>query len=157
MKPTVYLETTIPSLLTARPSRDVEIAALQLATREWWETRRAHFALFVSAEVLSEAAQGDAEAARARLECVANLPVLPVTADVEELTRQILDTGLIPRRAARDAAHIAFATVYGMDFLLTWNCRHIHNAMISRRLAGVCAALGFSLPVLCTPRELMSI
>jgi len=79
-----------------------------------------------------------------------------VNDEVEKLTSRILATGLMPPRASRDAAHIAFATVYEMDFLLTWNCRHIHNAMISRRLSGVCAALGFMLPVLCTPRELMA-
>src|SRR5687768_14553726 len=123
MKPTVYIETTIPSLLTAWPSRDVEIAGQQLATREWWATRREGFELYVSPEVLGEAAQGDAEAARVRLESIATLPVLAVNNDVEELTRRILITGLIPSRATRDAAHIAFASVYGMDFLLTWNCR----------------------------------
>jgi len=156
MKLTVYIETTIPSLLTAWPSRDVEIAGQQIATREWWQSRREDFDLFVSSEVLSEAAQGDPEAARARLESIAALPVLAVTDDVEALTRRILATGLMPPRATRDAAHIAFASVHGMDFLLTWNCRHIHNAMISRRLTGVCAALGFTLPVFCTPRELMA-
>jgi hypothetical protein len=155
MKPTVYIETTIPSLLTAWPSGDLQIAAQQVATRDWWETCRASFELYVSPDVLGEAAQGDVQAARLRLEAIANLPVLAVTDDVEALTRRILATGLIPPRATRDAAHIAFASVHGMDFLLTWNCRHIHNAMISRRLAGVCAALGFTLPVLCTPRELM--
>jgi len=155
MKPTVYIETTIPSLLTAWPNRDVEIAAQQIATRDWWEKRRGDFELYVSPEVLDEAAQGDAEAARLRLEAIAHLPVLAVNDDVEELTRRILATGLIPPRATRDAAHIAFASVHEMGFLLTWNCRHIHNAMISRRLSGVCSALGFTLPVLCTPRELM--
>jgi len=155
MKPKVYIETTIPSLLTAWPNRDVEIAAQQITTQEWWENRRKDFDLFVSPEVLGEAAQGDPAAARARLEAIGNLPVLAVTDEVELLTHRILATGLIPPRATRDAAHIAFASVHGMDFLLTWNCRHIHNAMISRRLSGVCAALGFTLPVLCTPRELM--
>ncbi len=155
MKPKVYLETTIPSLLTAWPSRDVEIAAQQLATRDWWDTRRSHFELFVSPEVLGEASQGDAEAARLRLHAIATVPVLAVSDEVEALTGRIQTTGLIPERATRDAAHIAFATVHEMDFLLTWNCRHIHNAMISRRLAGVCAAMGFTLPVICTPRELM--
>jgi hypothetical protein len=156
MNPTVYIETTIPSLLTAWPSRDVEIAGQQIATREWWETRQADFDLYISPEVINEAAQGDAEAARERMDAIATLPVLAVNDDVEELTRRILATGLIPPRATRDAAHIAFASVYEMTFLLTWNCRHIHNAMISRQLSGVCAALGFTLPVLCTPRELMS-
>ncbi len=156
MNPTVYVETTIPSLLTAWPSRDMEIAGQQIVTREWWENRREDFELYVSPEVLDEAAQGDPEAARARLEAISSLPVLAVTDDVEELTKRILATGLIPPRAIHDAAHIAFASVHEMDFLLTWNCRHIHNAMISRRLSGVCSAFGFPLPVLCTPRELMT-
>ena len=156
MKPTVYIETTIPSLLTAWPARDVEILAQQIATREWWETRRGAFELYVSPEVLDEAARGDAEAARQRLDALAGLPVLAVNDAVEDLTRRILETGLIPPRATRDAAHIAFASAHGMDFLLTWNCRHIHNAMIARGLDGVCAAVGARLPVLCTPRELMA-
>ena len=154
-KPTVYIETTIPSLLTAWPSGEVEIAAQQMLTRQWWEQRRADFEVFVSPAVLDEAARGDIEAARARLAAIAGLPILAATDEVEALTRRILTTGLIPPRATRDAAHIAFASVYGMDFLLTWNCRHIHNAMIARRLERVCASLGFILPVLCTPRELM--
>lgn len=157
MKPKVYLETTIPSLLTAWPSRDLIVAADQQATRDWWDNRRQNFELFVSPEVLDEAGQGDVEAARLRLEAINTLPVLAVTAEVEELTRAVLATGLIPPRATRDAAHIAFASVHEMDFLLTWNCRHIHNAMISRRLAEVCSAQGFALPVLCTPRELMAV
>jgi hypothetical protein len=157
VKPKVYLETTIPSLLTAWPSRDLIIAADQQSTRDWWENRRQDFELFISPEVLGEAAQGDPEAARLRLEVLATLPVLAATQEVEELTRLILRTGLIPPRATRDAAHIAFAAVHEMDFLLTWNCRHIHNAMISRRLDETCAAQGYTMPVLCTPRELMAI
>jgi len=157
VKPKVYLETTILSLLTAWPSRDVITAADQQSTREWWENRRQDFDLFVSPEVIGEAGQRDPAAARLRLEAVATLPVLAATEEVEELTRVILATGLIPPRATRDAAHIAFASVHAMDFLLTWNCRHIHNAMISRRLSEVCSAQGFTLPVLCTPRELMAI
>jgi hypothetical protein len=157
VKPKVYLETTIPSLLTAWPSRDLIVAADQQSTRDWWENRRQDFELFVSPEVLGEAGEGDPAAARLRLEAINTLPVLAATEAVEELTRAILASGLIPPRATRDAAHIAFASVHEMDFLLTWNCRHIHNAMISRRLSEVCSAQGFALPVLCTPRELMAI
>jgi hypothetical protein len=157
VKPKVYLETTIPSLLTAWPSRDLIIAADQQSTRDWWENRRQNFELFVSPEVLGEAGEGDPTAARLRLEVINTLAVLAATEAVEELTRAILATGLIPPRATRDAAHIAFASVHEMDFLLTWNCRHIHNAMIARRLSEVCSAEGFALPILCTPRELMAI
>jgi hypothetical protein len=99
VKPKVYLETTIPSLLTAWPSRDLITAADQQSTRDWWETRRHEFELFISPEVLGEAAQGDPEAARLRLAAIAALPVLAATEEVEELTRVILNAGLIPPRA----------------------------------------------------------
>jgi hypothetical protein len=156
MRPTVYIETTIPSLLTAWPSRDAEIAVQQTATREWWEKRRHAFDLYVSVDVLDEAERGDPEAARLRLAALNECKVLAATEEAQLLTKRILATGLIPPRAATDAAHIGLAAAHGMDFLLTWNCRHIHNAFIERRLAGICQAMGFSLPVLCTPRELMS-
>ena len=134
----------------------MEIAAQQLATREWWEKRRAAFDLYVSADVLDEAERGDAEAARLRLTALEECRILAATDEAQLLTKRILATGLIPPRAATDAAHIGLAAAHGMDFLLTWNCRHIHNSFIERRLAGVCQAMGLSLPVLCTPRELMA-
>lgn len=156
MKPTVYIETTIPSLVTAWPNRDVEIAGQQIATREWWETRRQAFDLYVSADVLDEAERGDAEAARLRLATLVECKVLAANEEAQLLTKRILATGLIPSRAVTDAAHIGIAAAHCMDFLLTWNCRHIHNSFIERRLAGICQSMGLSLPVLCTPRELMS-
>jgi hypothetical protein len=156
MKPSVYIETTIPSLLTSRPSGDVQIAAQQIATRQWWENRRSRFELYVSREVLKEAGRGDAEAARLRLEALATCQVLAATDAAEALGAKILSAGLIPVQAAADAVHIAYAAAHEIDFLLTWNCRHILNAAIERRLAGVCASMGFSLPVLCTPPELMA-
>ena len=156
MKPTVYIETTIPSLLTAWPSGDLQIAAQQVATRNWWDIRRQAFDLYVSPDVLAEARRGDEDAARRRLEALAECKVLAVTAAARQLTKRILETGLIPQRAAADAAHIGLAAAHGMDFLLTWNCRHIHNAIIEHRLHEVCAALGLSLPAICTPLELMA-
>jgi hypothetical protein len=156
MKPTVYIETTIPSLLTAWPNRDVEILAQQVATREWWEKRRKAFDLYISQEVLKEAARADAGAARDRLAALAECRILAATDTAEALTERILSTGLIPARAASDAAHIGYAAAHGMDFLLTWNCRHILNKIIERRLAGVCVTMGLSLPVICTPPELMA-
>ncbi len=156
MKPTVYIETTIPSLLTAWPSRDVEVLAQQIATRDWWEKRRQAFELYVSQEVLKEAARGDVGAARDRLAALAECRILAATDMAEALTERILSTGLIPARATSDAVHIGYAAAHGMDFLLTWNCRHILNKTIERQLAGVCSDLGLLLPVLCTPAELMA-
>jgi hypothetical protein len=154
MKPTVYIETTIPSLLTAWPSRDVEVLAQQVATREWWG-RRSRYELCVSEEVLREAGRGDANAAAQRLAVIADCIILPVTSEAEKLTERIVSTGLIPPRALRDAIHIGMSAAHRVDFLLTWNCRHINNAISQRRLRGVCRAAGFELPVICTPHGLL--
>lgn len=106
--------------------------------------------------MLKEAARGDAGAARDRLAALAECRILAATEMAELVTERILSAGLIPARAASDAVHIGYAAAHGMDFLLTWNCRHILNKTIERQLGGVCAALGLSLPVLCTPAELMA-
>ena len=155
MKPKLYLETTIPSFLTARPSRDVVIAGQQQATRDWWSDRRQRYELYVSALVLDEASQGDAAMAAARLEALKSFQVLTYSTEAEELTRALLASRLIPAKAAADAAHIAVASAHGMDFLLTWNCRHIANAAIVEKLRAVCIREGYAAPVICTPHELM--
>ena len=155
MKPKVYLETTIPSLLTAWPSRDIVIAADQQVTREWWRTRRGDFELFVSQVVLDEASEGDKLAASERLAEIQGLPVLEVNGDVERVARTVLKTGLIPAKASNDALHLAVAAVHRMNFLLTWNCRHLANAAISGKLSAACQQAGFEMPVICTPRELI--
>jgi hypothetical protein len=155
MKPRVYIETTIPSYLTAWPSRDLVVAAHQQLTKEWWRTRRGEFDLFVSQFVVDEAGAGDAEAARERLEAIDSLPLLDVTDSVSELAAAILQAGIIPSKAARDAAHIAVSAVHGIEFLMTWNCAHIANAMIVKKVQAICTAHGFTCPVICTPEELM--
>jgi hypothetical protein len=155
VKPKVYLETTIPSLLTAWPSRDLVIAADQQVTKEWWRTRRRDFELFVSQVVLDESSEGDKSAAVARLAEIRGLPVLEVNREVEHVARAFLNSGLIPAKAANDALHLAVAAVHQMHFLLTWNCRHLANAAISGQLGAACRKAGFEMPVICTPKELM--
>ena len=155
MKPKLYLETTIPSFLTARPSRDVVIAGQQQVTRDWWNDRRPRYELYVSALVLDEVSQGDSAMAEARAEVLKEYSVLAYTAEAEQLTRALLASRLIPAKAAADAAHIAVASAHGMDFLLTWNCRHIANATIVEKLRAVCIREGYAAPVICTPHELM--
>lgn len=151
----MYLETTIPSYLTSRPSRDLIIAGHQQATREWWERRRDNFQLYVSQLVIDEVSAGDPAAARDRLRALGDLPLLDISPEVTELASRVLASGKIPRKAATDAAHIAIAAVHGMDFLLTWNCVHIANATNARSLALVCREYGCDCPVICTPEELM--
>jgi hypothetical protein len=150
------METTIPSLLTARPGRLPEVVAMQNSTKKWWQQRLADFDVFISSEVENEAGRGDAEMARMRLQAVSPFPLLPLTDDVIVLRNDILRLGFIPPKAAADATHLAFATVHGMDFLLTWNCTHINNGEVEKRLRPVCWAHGFDLPVIVTPDELMT-
>ena len=155
MKPKVYLETTIPSLLTAWPSRDISVAGMQQTTRDWWDQRRQRYELFVSTLVMKEVERGDARAAAERVASLLACQVLPYSREAEDLTRALLASRLIPVRAETDAAHVATAAVHGMDFLLTWNCRHIANAIISEQLRHICDHEGFPAPVICTPHELM--
>src|SRR5580700_10700982 len=155
MKARLYLETKIPSYLTARPSRDLIVAGHQEITREWWEKRAAALRLYISQLVIDEASAGDPAAAHERLKALQNLPLLDITPDVAGLASSILAAGKVPRKAATDAAHIAIAAVHGMDFLVTWNCVHIANAAIARALAFICREHGCECPVICTPEELM--
>jgi hypothetical protein len=155
MKPKIYLETTIPSYLTARPSRDLVTAAHQQITREWWDTRRHTFDLFVSQMVLDEASAGDPEAAAWRLAVLAPLPLLNPRAEGADLAQALLEQVLLPLGAAADALHIAIAVVNGMDYLLTWHCTHIANAALRSPIEAVCRRTGFAVPIICTPDELL--
>jgi hypothetical protein len=151
----VYIETTIPSYLAARSSRDLLIAAHQQITREWWELRRSAFDLYISEAVLDEAAGGDPSMATKRIELLADIPVLALTDSATALAKALVSEGPIPGKAAGDALHIAIATAYACEYLLTWNCRHIANAEIQRNARSVVRRYGFELPVICTPEELM--
>jgi hypothetical protein len=155
VKRRVYLETTIASYLTARRSRDLVIRAHQEITIEWWAQHRQRFEIFISDLVLREAARGDRDAAAKRLEELAGIAVLEMSEDARELAREFVNRGLIPQKAVEDAFHVAIATAQGMEFLLTWNCRHIANAEIIERLQSVCEELGYEMPTLCTPEQLM--
>jgi predicted nucleic acid-binding protein len=153
--PKLYIETTIPSYLTARRSRDLRLAAHQEVTEEWWNAQKSEYDLYTSAFVREEAAEGNPALAAARLRLLEGIPVLPTTEEVEKLAEKLLEAKLIPPKAATDAFHIAIATVHHMDFLLTWNCTHIHNLSIVRRVERICAAEGYACPVICNPDELL--
>lgn len=155
MKAKLYLETTIPSYLTAQPSRDLIVAAHQQITHDWWEKRRQNFEILISQFVIDEAGKGDKEASRKRLNLLSELNLLNITDDVLFLASAILDAGVIPQKAATDAAHIAIATVHNIQFLLTWNCAHLANAEMSMEIKSVCKSKGYECPVICTPEELM--
>ncbi|MCK5197068.1 MAG: type II toxin-antitoxin system VapC family toxin [Spirochaetales bacterium] len=155
MKQRVYIETSIPSYLTARPSNDIRVMANQNITIEWWENRKAEFKVFVSEFVIVESSQGHPEASARRIAAIKDIPELRINEEVKELAKLLITEGPIPKQAEIDAYHIAIATVNGMDYLLTWNCTHIANAVMRPKVEGVCRRHGYEPPVICTPQELM--
>lgn len=157
MKPRLYHETTIPSYLVARRSRDLRLAADQETTQQWWEAERHDYELFISQAVVFEVSKGDANFAAARLDHLRDIPLLPRTPGASALITHLLASGIIPGVAADDAAHIGLAAAHGMDFLLTWNCRHINNHHLRARIERACAVFDLSVPDICTPAELMKL
>jgi len=155
MKPKVYIETSVISYLTARPNRDILIAANQQVTQEWWQDRRDKFDLYVSQLVEQEASSGDAEAVSKRQQTITTCSFLDITPEAVRLANRLIEQNAIPKQAAEDALHIAVAAVSGMDYLLTWNFKHIANAAMRANVELVCRLNGYEPPVICSPMELM--
>jgi len=155
MRQTVYLETTIFSFLTARPSRSVLSAAWQTLTVEWWETRRGAFDLFISELVREEAGRGDVDAAARRAAAMNDIPLLAMTPDVTSVASKLVESELIPSTVSDDAVHLALCSVHSIDYLLTWNCRHLDNASVKPRVRALLLSLGLHVPEICTPQELL--
>ncbi len=153
--PKVYLETTILSYLVARPSRDLVVAARQELTFDWWTRRRSEFELHCSELVIEEAELGNDEAARQRLALLEGVWVIQIDDEARALANSLLQAGCLPMTAKADALHIAIASVNAIEFLLTWNCRHIANAELRPNIERVCREQGYEPSLLCTPQELM--
>lgn len=134
----VYIETTILSYLVANPARDIVIAGHQQTTQLWWTTRRTAFDCFISQIVVDEISAGDSSEAQKRLAVAGTLDALTITIEAEKLTESIMRAAILPPKAVRDAAHIAVSTVHNVQYLLTWNCKHLANAQISKRIAALC-------------------
>jgi predicted nucleic acid-binding protein len=150
----VYLETSVPSYLTAKPSRDLIVAAHQQITRDWWQMARIRFELYISQAVLAEIRAGDADAVSLRLQLLEGLPVLEINNDVRRLTRHYDRALGLSGKARADIPHFAFAVSYRMDYLVTWNCAHIANGEIIRRLMRVNSELNCPTPLVVTPEEI---
>ena len=155
MKRSVYLETTIIGYMAMRDSRDLRVAANQLSTREWWDVHRPNFDLFVSQFVIDECCHGDPKAAEERKFYLENITVLDANSEVEKLAEVISDVLQIPAKARIDAFHIAMASVHGIQFLLTWNCKHIANPEHRPKIERACRDLGIEPPLICTPFDLL--
>lgn len=150
-----YIETSVVSYLTSRPSRDVVVVAHQQISMHWWEHYRKGFDLCTSQLVVDEARRGDPEIAQRRLGLLEDMSLLEVTDQARALATTVVQEGLLSRRAFPDALHIAIATVHQIDYLVTWNCSHIANAVILPRVAAICERFDLLLPYVCTPEELL--
>ncbi len=150
----VYIETSVVSYLAAKPSRDLITMAHQQLTTEWWENQRQNFDLFASPVVIEEARAGDPNPAARRLKYPDKLTILSVTPEADQLAQALIQKHALPAKAAQDALHIAVATVHGMNYLLTWNFKHIANAHLRGAIEATCRLAGYEAPKLCTPEEL---
>ncbi|MEO8271188.1 MAG: PIN domain-containing protein [Aureliella sp.] len=152
---TVYIETSIVSYAAARPSRDIQNAALQQQARDWWKLERQKFDLVTSQLTLNEASAGDASAAADRLRLLDGLTLLDINSDVQTLAATLLSAHTMPQKAAADALHVAAAAIGGVKYLLTLNCKHIANAYELPRVYQILAREGFSGMLICTPAEFL--
>jgi hypothetical protein len=152
--PRVYIETTIVGYLASRPRNDVIFQARQELTRMWWDARRPQYEIVVSQLVLDEASAGDDEAAAERLELLRDASLLDITRpEIDPIADALLAAHLLPAKARSDAVHVAAATVHGVEYLLTWNCKHIANAATLPRVYRLLTDLGYSPPLIVTPEE----
>lgn len=152
---TVYIETTVVGHLTSRIHPDSLIAARQTATRMWWSSEAARFQLYVSQLVLDECGGGDPDAVAERLLAIQSIDLLASPAEVDSLAKSLIARKAVPATEPRDAFHIAIAAVNGVNYLLTWNFKHIANASLRNRIEQTCRDAGFEPPIICTPEELM--
>ena len=154
MKPTVYIETTIPSYYCdERPAMAGEIAR----TREWWDRERGDYECFISPVVLDELGAGSYPSQTACLALVEGFPLLEVSSEVVDIAAVYQSHGLMPKAPVRDALHLALPSYYRIDYLLTWNCRHLANANKIRRIETLNLQMGLSVPRLVTPSQLQPV
>ena len=152
----VYVETSIVSYLRERTADQIVAAARQVHTKRWWTRERKHYELFASRFVLDEARLGSEDLAAARLEALRDIPLLDLSEPVFVLGTELLNRAALPEKARIDALHIAVAAIHKMDYLLTWNCKHIANARLVPRVNQIIEDQGYTPPYICTPEELLS-
>jgi len=157
MKKNLYIETTVVSYLTAKPSRDIMIAGHQEATRELWDQLSSRYKTYVSALILEEAGKGDPDQAQMRLAAIAKFPMLDIEDEARLLAEKILAKKGIPREYPEDALHIAIAAVNGIEVIITWNFTHLNNPFTRKKVRKIVEAEGYSCPEICSPEELLEV
>lgn len=155
MKRKLYIETTVVSYLTARPSRDLLVAGHQEATRELWPSLTTAYDTYVSALVFEEAARGDAEQAAKRLAAIKPFRMLDIDKDARMLAKQIVAGKGIPSEYPEDALHIAVAAINGIAVVVTWNFAHLSNPFTRMMVRQIVENQGYICPEICSPEELL--
>lgn len=155
MKKSVYIESSVVSFLTSRPSRDIVVTAYQQITRDWWDVERSSYECFVSDFVIDEISRGDPHAASLRIEAVREFKKLALSETVLDLAGKYKTVLPVPKKAQLDLLHLAICVGNGIDYVLSWNFKHIVNAAIREKLQDVNTDLGLRTPVICTPEELI--
>ena len=150
----IYIETSVISFLTARPSKDVVLAGHQESTHIFWKSKDA-YELFISDMVIQECEKGDSDCAQSRIQAIEGLPVLNVDKQVERLASALIRKNAIPINSLEDAVHIAVASVSAIDFIVTWNFKHINNPFMKQKIRTVINDQGYTMPEICSPEELL--
>jgi len=153
----VYLETSVLSYLASTPSSDLITAAHQVITHEWWKHHRRKYDLTTSPVVEREISRGDERAAERRIQLIRGVRLLAVTPESVKLAHRLIKNGPLPEKAEIDALHISVAAVHGIEYLLSWNCKHIANVFMQKDVARVIEAHGYECPVLCTPESMLEL
>jgi len=157
MKKHVYIETTVVSYLTAKPSRDIMIAGHQEATRELWTNLSSKYESYVSALVFEEAGKGDPSQAQMRLSAIAKFPMLDIDDESRSLAEKIIIKKGIPPEYPEDALHIAVAAVNGIEVIITWNFAHLNNPFTRKKVRKIIETEGYVCPEICSPEELLEV
>ncbi len=155
VRPTVYIDTSVPSYLTSRPSREWPLKRHQWVTCLFWNAYGSRFEMHVSRRVVDEVKAGDPTAAQKRVELISSLPSLKTLDEVGWLTTLILKKTGLPNGAKADAEHVAIAATHKIEFLVTWNCKHLANPAITPKVARACERAGFRSPAICTPEVIL--
>jgi hypothetical protein len=150
----VYIETTVVGNIAGRIHPNPDIASRQRITREWWTTATLRYRIVTSRVTLDECGDGDPSAASERLEILQDIPLLNESDEAETLAELLIDRKAVPVSEPRDALHIAIAAANGVQFIATWNFKHILNPHLQAQIAGTCRDAGFIPPVICTPEQL---
>jgi hypothetical protein len=152
-KPTVYLDTTIPSAYWYHGRNLLALARRQL-TREWWDAERKHFALLVSSVTEAELREGEFPRQDECLKLIRRLPYLPITRATQTFAALLLEARIVPDSKPRDALQLAMASIHEVDYLLTWNYAHLANPVVQERLGKLCQRPRLRVPVLVSPETI---